>query len=166
MLPSPEKRHLTNLSWPNTLMSAIKRGISLIPHQLRLQGTNCWPDLVLQDFLVESSMNYITLPSIISSRSEATDQPQAITPPPPCLIVDPMFFLWNAVSFTPNLTGLKPSKISSPRNILPEVSGDILMFLSREMGLCVLLGQHWFSPWNSPRLLSLPVSFIVSNHEL
>ncbi len=39
------------------------------------------------------------VPSIMASRpgSEAAKQPQTITLPPPCLIVDMMFFLCNAV---------------------------------------------------------------------
>ncbi len=74
-------------------------------------------------------------------------KPQSITLPPPLTVVM-MFFLWNAVLvLPPDVTGHAASKKSnccliSLQNICPKVKC--------ETSLCVLFGQQWLLPWNSP----------------
>ncbi len=82
----------------------------------------------------------------MASRSgpEAAKQPQTITLPPPCLTVGMMFFLWNPVK---NFSFCR----ISPQNICPKVLGMIKIFFGKcETSLCVLFGQQWLLPWNSP----------------
>lgn len=56
----------------------------------------------------------------------------------------------------PDVTGRTPSKklhfcLISPQNICLKVLGIIKMFFGKcEMSLCVLFGQQWLWPWNSP----------------
>ncbi len=93
------------------------------------------------------------VPSIMASHPgpEAAKQPQTITLPPPWLTVGMMFFLWNAV-----LVSHTPSKMFnfcfiSPQNICPKVLRIIKIFFGKcETSLCVLFGQQWLLPWNSP----------------
>ncbi len=58
--------------------------------------------------------------------------------------------------FTSDVTGHTPSKklnfcLISPQNICPKVLGIIKIFFGKcETSLCVLFGQQWFLPGNSP----------------
>ncbi len=60
------------------------------------------------------------------------------------------------VGFTSDVTGCTPSKkfnycLISPQNICSKVLGIIKIFLGKcETSLCVLFGQPWLLPWNSP----------------
>ncbi len=56
--------------------------------------------------------------------------------------------------FTPDVTGYTPSKklnfcLIGPQNICPKVLGIIKIFFG-QTSLCVLFGQQWLLPWNSP----------------
>uniref|UniRef100_A0A803K1T5 Pre-rRNA-processing protein TSR2 homolog n=1 Tax=Xenopus tropicalis TaxID=8364 RepID=A0A803K1T5_XENTR len=53
------------------------------PRSLQLELTNRWPDILLQDFLVDSRIHG----SIYHSKPEAAKQPQTITLPPPYFTV-------------------------------------------------------------------------------
>ncbi len=87
---------------------------------------------------------------------EDVKQPQTITLPPPCLTVGMIFFYECCVGFTADVTGHTPSKnfnfcLISPQNICTKVLGIIKIFFGRcEMSLCVIFGQRWLLPWNSP----------------
>ncbi len=76
--------------------------------------------------------------------------------PPPCLTVGMMFFLWNAVLIYARCNRTTPSKkfnfcLISPQNICPKVLGIIKIFFGKcETSLCVVFGQQWLLPWNSP----------------
>ncbi len=67
-----------------------------------------------------------------------------------------VIFMKCCVGFTPDVTGHTPSKkfnfcLISPQNICPKVLGNIKIFFGKcETSLCVLFGQQWFLPWNSP----------------
>ncbi len=115
------------------------------------------------------------VPPIMASRPgpEAAKQPQTITLPPPCLTAGMMFFLWNAVLvLQPDLTGHTPSKKfnfcrTSPHNICPKVLGIIKIFFGKcEMSLCVLFGQQWLLPRNSPMDAVFAQSLIVESWTL
>ena len=107
-------------------------------------------------FLVESrihgSINYGKSPRSWSSKA-APDHHTTTT----------VFYYWYdvlivecCVSFTPDGTGPMSFKkfyfwLISPQNLIPKVLGVIKMFFGKcEMSLCVLFGQQWFSPCNSP----------------
>ncbi len=98
------------------------------------------------------------VPSIMASRPgpEAAKQPQTITLPPPCLTVGMMFFLWNVVLVLHQMQQDTPSKKFnfcriSPQNICPKFLGIIKIFLANvRQDFCVLFGQQWLLPWNSP----------------
>ncbi len=88
---------------------------------------------------------------------EAAKQPQTITLPPPCLTCwYDVLFMKCCDGFTPDVTGHTPSKkfnfcLISPQNICLKVLGIIKIFFGKcEMSLCVLFGQQWLLPWNSP----------------
>ncbi len=63
---------------------------------------------------------------------------------------------YEMVGFMQDVTGHTPSKkfnfcLISPQNISPKVLGIIKIFVGKcEMSLCVLFGQQWLLPWNSP----------------
>ncbi len=63
---------------------------------------------------------------------------------------------YEMVGFMQDVTGHTPSKkfnfcLISPQNIRPKVLGIIKIFFGKcEMSLCVLFGQQWLLPWNSP----------------
>ncbi len=67
-----------------------------------------------------------------------------------------VLFMKCCVGFTPDVTGHTPSKklnfcLISPQNICPKVLGIIKIFFGKcETSLCVLFGQQWLLPWNSP----------------
>ncbi len=95
------------------------------------------------------------VPIIMASRPgpEAAKQPPTITLPPPCLTDCMMFF---CAGFTQDVTGHTPSKkfnfcLISPQNICPKILGIIKIFSGKcETRLCVLFGQQWLLPRNSP----------------
>ncbi len=50
----------------------------------------------------------------------------------------------------------------SPQNIRPKVLGIIKIFFGKcETSLCVLFGQQWLLPWNSPMDAVLPSLFLI-----
>ncbi len=109
----------------------------------------------LQDFLIEcrihGSINYDK-----SSRSwsckAAPDHHTTTTFD--CRYDD--LFMKCCVGFPSDVTGHTPSKKLnscriSPQNICPKVLGIIKLFFGKcETSLCVLFGQQWLLPWNSP----------------
>ncbi len=65
-----------------------------------------------------------------------------------------VLFMKCCVGFTPDVTGYTPSKkfnfcLIGPQNICPKVLGIIKIFFG-QTSLCVLFGQQWLLPWNSP----------------
>ncbi len=113
-------------------------------------------DVLLQDFLIEcrihGSINYGK-----SSRSwscKAAPDHHTTTSMFDCWY--DVLFMKCCVGFTPDVTGHTPSKkfnfcLISPQNICPKVLGIIKIFFGKcEMSLCVLFGQQWLLPWNSP----------------
>ncbi len=96
--------------------------------------------------------------SIMASRPgpEAAKQPQTITLPPPWLTVEWCSFYEMLYWFYVRCNGHTPSKklnfcLISPQNICPKVLGIIKIFFGKcETSLCVLFGQQWLLPWNSP----------------
>ncbi len=67
-----------------------------------------------------------------------------------------VLFIKTCVSFMPNVTGHTPSKkfnfcLISPQDCFSISLGDNQNILGKfEMSLCVLFGQQWLLPWNSP----------------
>ncbi len=65
-------------------------------------------------------------------------------------------FMKCCVGFTSDVTWHTPSKkfnfcCISPQNICPKVLGIIKIYFGKcETSLCVLFGQQWLLPWNSP----------------
>ncbi len=126
------------------------------PSVLELEVTNRQPDILLQDFLIEyrihGSINYGK-----SSRSwncKAAPYHHTITTMFDCWYG--VLFMKSCVGFMPDVTGHTPSKKFnfcriSPQNICPKVLGIIkILFGKCETRLCVLFGQQWLLPWNSP----------------
>ncbi len=126
------------------------------PRALELEVTNWQPDLLLQDFLIKcrihGSINYGK-----SSRSwscKAAPDHHTTTTMFDCWY--DVLFMKCCVGFTPDVMGHAPSKkfnfcSISPQNICPKVLGIIKVFLGKcETNLCVLFGQQWLLPWNSP----------------
>ncbi len=129
-------------------------GIIVLLHEPNALGVTNWrPDILLQDFLIEcriqGSINYGK-----SSRSwsckAAPDHHTTTT----------MFYCWCdvlfmkcCVGFMPDVTTSKKFNFSliSPQNICTKVLGIIKIYFGKcEMSLCVLFGQQWLLPWNSP----------------
>ncbi len=126
------------------------------PSALELEVTNWWPDILLQDFLIEcrihGSINYGK-----SSRSWSCKTA------PDHHITTTMFDCWYdvlfmkcCVGFTPDVMGHAPSKkfnfcLIRPQNMCPKILGIIkIIFGKCETSLCVLFGQQWLLPWNTP----------------
>ncbi len=67
-----------------------------------------------------------------------------------------VLFMKLCVGFMPDVTGHTPSKkfnfcLISPQNICPKFLWIIKIFFGKcETSLCVLFGQQWLLPWNSP----------------
>ncbi len=97
------------------------------------------------------------VPSIMASHPgpEAAKQPQTSHYYHHVCWYD-VLFIKCCVSFIPDVTGHTPSKklnfcLISPQNIYPKVLGIIKnIFGKYEMSLCVLFGQQWLLPRNSP----------------
>jgi len=93
--------------------------------RFRLEATNRCLNVVLQDFLVDSRISFITasLPG-----PEAAKQPQTIILPPTYFTVGMMFFFWNAVTFTPDLMWHTPFKKLIFSLVIPQSVGDHQVF--------------------------------------
>ncbi len=113
-------------------------------------------DILLQDFLIECRIHG----SIINGKSSRSWSCKAA---PDHHTTTTMFDCWYDVlfmkccdGFTPDVMGHTPSKkfnfcLISPQNICLKVLGIIKIFFGKcEMSLCVLFGQQWLLPWNSP----------------
>ncbi len=66
-----------------------------------------------------------------------------------------VLFMKSFVGFTADVTGHEPSKkfnfcLISPQNICPSLGDNQDIFGKCETSLCVLFGQQWLLPWNSP----------------
>ncbi len=125
------------------------------PSSLQLEVTNRWPDIVLQDFLVDSRIHgsiYHRKSSRSWSSKTAPDHHTTTT----------IFYCWYdvlflkcCVTFTPDVMGHTPSKklnfcFVSPQSIFPKVLGIIKMFSGKtETSFYVLFAQQRFSSWNS-----------------
>ncbi len=78
-----------------------------------------------------------------------------------------VLFMKCCFGFTPDVTGHTPSKKCnfcriSPQNICPKVLGIINIHFGKcETSLCVLFGQQWLLPWNSPWMPFLPSLFLI-----
>ncbi len=141
-------------------------GIIVLLHNtsaLELEVTNWWPDILLQDFLIEcrihGSINYGK-----SSRSwscKAAPDHHTTTTMFDCWY--DVLFMKCCVGFTPDVTGHIPSKklnfcLISPQNICLKVLGIIDIFFGKcETSLCVLFGQQWLLPW----MPFLPSLFLI-----
>ncbi len=119
---------------------------------LELEVTNWRLDILLQDLLIEcrihGSINY-GKSSRSSSCKAAPDHRTTTT----CWY--DVHFMKSCAGYMPDITGHTPSKkfnfCLSPQNICPKVLGIIKMFFGKcETSLCVLFGQQWLLPWNSP----------------
>ena len=126
------------------------------PRALEFEGTNWWPDVLLQDLLVNSRIHFSVNHSKLSwswGSKAAPDHHAATT----------MLYCWHHVLFIkrcaifmPDVTGCTPSKkfnfwLISPQNVSPKVMRIFKMLFGKcETSLCVLLWQQWFSPGNSP----------------
>ncbi len=93
------------------------------------------------------------VPSIMASRPGPEPDHHTTTTMFDCCYV---LFMKFCVGFTPDVTGHKPSKKLnfcriSPQNICPKFLGIIKIFFGKcERSLCVIFGQQWHLPWNSP----------------
>ncbi len=103
------------------------------PSSLQFEVMNRWPDIVLQDFLVEFMVPFITasLPG-----PEAAKQPQTITLPPPYFTVGMMFFFLKCcATFMPDVyTHLPKSStfVSSVHRVFSQKSrGSSRCFLAK-----------------------------------
>ncbi len=87
---------------------------------------------------------------------EAAKQPWTITLSPPCLTVGMCSFYEIMWCFMPAVMGHRSYTMFnfcciSPQNICPKVLGIIkIVFGKCETSLCVLAGQQWLLPQNSP----------------
>ncbi len=78
-----------------------------------------------------------------------------------------VLFMKCCVGFMPGVMGHTPSKkfnfcLISPQNICPKFLGIIKIFFGKcETSLCVLFGQQWLLPWNSPMDAVLPSLFLI-----
>ncbi len=106
------------------------------PSSLQLEVTNRWPDIVLQDFLVDSRIHgsiYHSKSSRSWSSKTAPDHYTTIT----------IFYCWHdvlflkfCVTFTPDVMGHTPSKkfnfcLVSPQSTFPKVLGSSGCFLAK-----------------------------------
>ncbi len=95
---------------------------------------------------------------------EAAKQPQTITLPPPCLTVSMMLkccWFYARCNGTRIFQKVKLLAHQSTE-YLPKVVGIIKMFFGKyEMSLCVIFGQQWCLPWNSPMhaIFAQPLSY-------
>ncbi len=98
------------------------------------------------------------VPSILASHPvpEAAKQPQTITLPPPCWLLVWCSFYEMLCWFYARCNGTHTFQTVqlchiSPQNICPKVLGIIkIFFVKCETSLCVLFGEQWLLPWNSP----------------
>ncbi len=125
------------------------------PSSLQLEVTNRWPDIVLQNFLVDSRIHG----SIYHSKSSRSWSSKTA---PDHHATTNIFYCWYdvlflkcCVTFTPDVMGHTPSKkfnfcLVSPQSIFPKVLGIIKMFSGKtEMSFYVLFAQQRFWSWNS-----------------
>ena len=111
------------------------------PRSLQLKVMNRWPDILLQDFLVDSRIHG-SIYCIIKSSRKQQNSPR---PSHYCCYV--LF--------------LKCGCLDSPQSIFPKVLGIIKMFSGKnETSLNVLFALQWFSSWNSA-MPFLPSLFLM-----
>lgn len=86
--------------------------------------------------------------------------PDHHTPTPMLLTASTLFFLWNAVSCTSDVTVwcdahlvqfyiLSVRRMFSPKNLVAQDVCFFHLFSWSEMGIWDFIGQQWFSCWNS-----------------
>ncbi len=125
------------------------------PSSLQLAVTNRWPDIVLQDFLVDSRIHGSIYHSKSSRSWSSKTAPDHHTTTTIFYCWYDVLFLKCCVTFTPDVMGHTPSKkfnfwLVSPQSIFPKVLGIIKMFSDKtEMSFYVLFAQQRFSSWNS-----------------
>lgn len=106
------------------------------PNTLHLQVTNRWPDILVQDVLLDTRVHG-SIPG-----AEAAKQPQANTLPPPYFTVGMMFLFWNVVLFfMPHIMGHFPSStfFSSVHRVFSQVVENIE---NRIIGFFPLNSKH------------------------
>ncbi len=125
------------------------------PSSLQLEVTNRWPDIVLQDFLVDSRIHGSIYHSKSSRSWSSKTAPDHYTTTTIFYCWYDVLFLKCCVTFTPDVMGHTPSKklnfcLVSPQSIFPKVLGIIKMFSGKtETSHYVLFAQQRFSSWNS-----------------
>ncbi len=125
------------------------------PSSLQLEVTNRWPDIVLQDFLVDSRIHGSIYHSKSSRSWSSKTAPDHHTTTTIFYCWYDVLFLKCCVTFTPDVMGHTPSKkfnfcLVSPQSIFPKVLGIIKMFSGKtEMSFYVLFAQQRFWSWNS-----------------
>ncbi len=125
------------------------------PSSLQLEVTNRWPDIVLQDFLVDSRIHGSIYHSKSSRSWISKTAPDHHTTTTIFYRWYDVLFLKCCVTFTPDVMGHTPSKkfnfcLVSPQSIFPKVLGIIKMFSGKtEMSFYVLFAQQRFWSWNS-----------------
>ncbi len=122
---------------------------------LQLEVTNRWPDIVLQDFLVDSRIHGSIYHSKSSRSWSSKTAPDHHTTTTIFYCWYDVLFLKCCVTFMPDVMGHTPSKkfnfcLVSPQSIFPKVLGIIKMFSGKtEMSFYVLFAQQRFWSWNS-----------------
>ncbi len=114
------------------------------PSSLQLEVTNRWPDIVLQDFLIECRIHGSIYHSKSSRSWSCKTDPDHHTTSTIFYCWYDVLFLKCCVTFTPDVMGHTPSKkfnfcLVSPQSIFPKVLGIIKMFSGKtEMSFYVL----------------------------
>ncbi len=123
------------------------------PSALQLEVTNWWPDISSGFFdRVQNSWFHQLWQVVQVLKLQSSPRPSHYHHD--CRYDD--LFMKCCVGFPSDVTGHTPSKKLnscriSPQNICPKVLGIIKLFFGKcETSLCVLFGQQWLLPWNSP----------------
>ncbi len=126
------------------------------PSALELEVTNWRPDILLQDFPIEGrihgSINYGM--STSSWSCKAAPEHHTTTTMFDCCWYD-VLFMKSCVGFTPDVTGntFQKGQLLSRQSTeyLHKILGDNQDIIDKcETSLCVIFGQQWLLPWNSP----------------
>jgi len=120
------------------------------PSLFQLEVRNRWPDILLQDFLVDSRIHGSIAHSKSSRSWSSKTAPDHHTTTTIFYCWYDVLFLKCGVIFTPDVMGHTPSKkiqlLSRQSTVFSQKSwGSLKCFLAK----FVLFAQQWFSSWNS-----------------
>ncbi len=131
------------------------------PSSHQLEVTNRWPDIVLQDFLVDSRIHGSIYHSK-SSSPEAAKQPQTITLPATITVVfsEMLCYFYARCNGTHTFQKFNFCLVS-PQSIFPKVLGIIKMFSGKLRRVFMFFCLAAVFVWNSAMQAILPSLFLM-----